>query len=190
MTHRPRTDLFSSFNQLIALANLKELMDHQPWEDVHSMRLQAEAAQLAKIQCLQYLLQQTTASMTTNPNMDVLNLIKDNSILTSSQQLDIPTSYSLGDLNDSIMFPHLPNLQNPYSFQTSMNGELCQGYNNSTVIHQEGITPQSPWGSLSPSPVTDNNLAEACSSSCYEGGASSFWPELLLDDPGFMNEMA
>ncbi|KAK9111020.1 hypothetical protein Scep_018539 [Stephania cephalantha] len=72
MTHRPRTDLFSSLPQLIALANLnKELMmmdhhHHQQWEDHAAVRLQAEAVQLAKLQYLQYIFQTTTPTNTTS----------------------------------------------------------------------------------------------------------------------------
>ncbi|RVW19749.1 hypothetical protein CK203_113359 [Vitis vinifera] len=36
--------------------NLQELMEHQSWEE-HAVRLQAEAAQMARLQYLQYLLQ-------------------------------------------------------------------------------------------------------------------------------------
>ncbi|XP_019185308.1 PREDICTED: transcription factor MYB39 [Ipomoea nil] len=61
MTHRPRTDIFSSLPHLIALANLKELVDqHQSsWEEQAAMaRLQSE---MAKFQYLQYLLQTSPA---------------------------------------------------------------------------------------------------------------------------------
>ncbi|KAK6118386.1 hypothetical protein DH2020_047803 [Rehmannia glutinosa] len=60
MTHRPRTDIFSSLPHLIALANLKELIENpSSWEE-QAVRLQAEAAQMARLNqlCLQqYLLQ-------------------------------------------------------------------------------------------------------------------------------------
>ena len=48
MTHQPRTDIFSSLPHLIALANLKELLDHhhQPWEQNATARLQAEVIRL------------------------------------------------------------------------------------------------------------------------------------------------
>nr|CAD1826296.1 unnamed protein product [Ananas comosus var. bracteatus] len=49
--------------QLLALANLHELVDHRPWDD-HAARLQTEATtQAVKLQCLQYLLQ-TAAAVT------------------------------------------------------------------------------------------------------------------------------
>ncbi|KAK9110699.1 hypothetical protein Sjap_018759 [Stephania japonica] len=86
MTHRPRTDLFSTLPQLIALANLnKELMlmdhhhHHQQWEDHAAVRLQAEAVQLAKLQYLQYIFQ-TTPTNTTTPLLNPLNITNNNDI--------------------------------------------------------------------------------------------------------------
>ncbi|KAA8546809.1 hypothetical protein F0562_003267 [Nyssa sinensis] len=67
MTHRPRTDIFSSLPHLIALANLKELMEHHSWEE-QAVRLQTEAAQMARLQYLQYLLQPPANSMETFSN--------------------------------------------------------------------------------------------------------------------------
>ncbi|KAK9134267.1 hypothetical protein Syun_013597 [Stephania yunnanensis] len=85
MTHRPRTDLFSSLPQLIALANLnKELMmmdhhNHQQWEDHAAVRLQAEAVQLAKLQYLQYIFQTTSTNTTsTPPLLNPLNITNNN----------------------------------------------------------------------------------------------------------------
>ncbi|KAL4377240.1 hypothetical protein GQ457_02G016210 [Hibiscus cannabinus] len=56
MTHRPRTDMLSSLPYVIALTNLKELMDQHPLEE-QALRLKAEAVEMAKLQSLQYLLQ-------------------------------------------------------------------------------------------------------------------------------------
>ncbi|KAK9270389.1 hypothetical protein L1049_025968 [Liquidambar formosana] len=57
--------LGNNLPQLIALANLSELMEveHHPLDE-HAVQFQVEAIQLAKLQCLQYLLQ-STASITT-----------------------------------------------------------------------------------------------------------------------------
>ncbi|XP_010538943.1 PREDICTED: transcription factor MYB86-like [Tarenaya hassleriana] len=61
-THQPRTDIFSSLPQLIALANLKDLME----QTSQYSSIQAEATQLAKFQYLQCLLQ---ASASLNGNI-------------------------------------------------------------------------------------------------------------------------
>ncbi|XP_022752280.1 transcription factor MYB41-like [Durio zibethinus] len=208
MTHRPRTDIFSSLPHLIALANLKELMDQHPWEE-QAARLQADAVQMAKLQCLQYLLQ-TPASISSGSNinmhntfsdMETINLsnslspIKDNSVL-SSPQLDIAAA-SLQGSNDSIPFPRLPDLQIPCEYRTSTSNETAQAQNY-TALSQRENTCNSPWltnSSAAPSPsvipsVTEtliNNLGDTSCSSSYEGAAPSVWPDdhLLFEDPLF-----
>ncbi|XP_006649059.2 transcription factor MYB41-like [Oryza brachyantha] len=60
-THQPRTDFFAALPQLIALANLRQLVGQLPWDDPAAAAAglqQAEAAQAAKFgQYLQALLQ-------------------------------------------------------------------------------------------------------------------------------------
>lgn len=141
MTHQPRTDLFASLPQLIALASLKDLMDRYNPLDEH-VRLQAEAAQLAKLQYLQYLLQQSTASLTSSNDitdqLDVLALL--NSIphtkeennphptLLNSQEINNTppaASFSLGlggsqPLHHPSQLSHLPDPPPvTFNFQTS-----------------------------------------------------------------------
>ncbi|KAJ4950981.1 hypothetical protein NE237_027813 [Protea cynaroides] len=187
MTHQPRTDLFSSLPQLIALANLRDLIEHHPWEE-QAVRLQAEAAQLAKLQYLQYLIQ-NASSMTSN-----LNSTKDMEDLNILGSTHNPI---LGSIQDSIPFSHLPDLKLPCSFQTSMNSDMGQNSNFNVD------TPQSPWLlSSSPSPpppppstvlpafapVTETSISnpgDSCSTSSYGRVPSPFWPELLLEEPLF-----
>ncbi|XVF61617.1 hypothetical protein PTKIN_Ptkin08bG0145100 [Pterospermum kingtungense] len=206
MTHRPRTDIFSSLPHLIALANLKELMDQQPWEE-HALRVQAESVQMAKLQCLQYLLQ-TPASIsfgsnnmhntftdmeTSNNNIsNSVSPIKDSSVLC-----DIAAAASVqGNFNDSIPFPRLPDLQLPCEYRTCK--DTVQAQEHMTVLCQGENTSNSPWftSSATPSPslvpsVTDqtlvNNLGEVSCSSTYGGVATSVWPDdhLLFEDPLF-----
>ncbi|EOX92094.1 hypothetical protein QUC31_003454 [Theobroma cacao] len=191
MTHRPRTDIFSSLPHLIALANLKELMDHQPWEE-HAVRLQAEAVQMAKLQCLQYLFQ-TPASISAGSNninntftdMETINLsnslspVKDNSVL-SSPQLDIAAA-SLQGFNDSILFPRLPDLQIPCEYPTSTNKDMAQAQEY-TVLSQGENKCNSPWltSSATPSPSVAPSVTETLID-------NSVWPDhhLLFDDPLF-----
>ncbi|CDP01469.1 unnamed protein product [Coffea canephora] len=218
MTHRPRTDIFSSLPHLIALANLKELMEQNSWEK-QAVRLQTEAAQIAKLQYLQYLLQPPAASMPslsnslspTIPDMEAYNLlnslsaVKDSQVLsTNPMETPIPSSImatnTLQAVHESIPFSHLPDLESPCSFQTSMNKDHMVQASTLTILCSQGEnSPTSPWlphSSLSPSPppppvippmteVSITNGGDACSTSSYEGGPSSIWPELLLDDPLF-----
>ncbi|KAJ6677963.1 TRANSCRIPTION FACTOR MYB39-LIKE [Salix viminalis] len=110
MTHRPRTDIFSSLPNLIALANLKELIDHHSLEE-HALRLQTEAAQMAKLQYLQYLFPPqppASSNIATGSNqinnigafsdMEAFNLLnslaslKDSPSVSSLSQLDLSAS--------------------------------------------------------------------------------------------------
>ncbi|KAE8709453.1 hypothetical protein F3Y22_tig00110331pilonHSYRG00083 [Hibiscus syriacus] len=126
MTHRPRTDMLSSLPYLIALANLKELMDQHPWEE-QALKLKAEAVQMDKLQSLQYLLQLNSASIscssnsinmhnTFNSNVDAINLLNPASPIKDPSLLDIAAAAaSLQGLRDStIPFPRLPDLQVPF----------------------------------------------------------------------------
>ncbi|XWS41580.1 hypothetical protein CRYUN_Cryun17cG0094000 [Craigia yunnanensis] len=199
MTHRTRIDIISSLPHLIALANLKELMDQHPWEE-HAVRLQAEAVQMAKLQCLQYLLQ-TPASIPSGSNnmhntftdMQTFNLsnsfspIKDNSVL-SSPQLDI-TAASLQDFNDSIPFPRLPDLQLPCEYRISTRKDTAQAQGENTCNSPWLTSSATPSPSVIP-PVTEtliNNLGDASCSSSYSGAAPSVWPDdyLFFEDPLF-----
>ncbi|KAF8116404.1 hypothetical protein N665_0018s0014 [Sinapis alba] len=63
VTHQPRTDLFASLPQLIALANLKDLIE----QTSQFSSIQAEAAQLAKLHYLNGMLN-STASLSNNNN--------------------------------------------------------------------------------------------------------------------------
>ncbi|XWS29534.1 hypothetical protein CRYUN_Cryun24cG0037300 [Craigia yunnanensis] len=208
MTHRPRTDIFSSLPHLIALANLKELMDQHSWEE-HAVRLQAEAVQMAKLQCSQYLLQ-TPASVSSSSNnmhntftdMETINPsnslspIKDNSVL-SSPLLDIAAA-SLQGFNDSIPFPRLPDLQIlqiPCEYRTSTSKDTAHAQEY-TVLSQGENACNSPWLTSSATPpyvipsVRENlinNLGDVSCSSSYGEAALSVWPDdhLLLEDPMF-----
>ncbi|EEF29544.1 DNA binding protein, putative [Ricinus communis] len=175
MTHRPRTDIFSSLPHLIALANLKELIDHRSLEE-HAVRLQAEVAQMAKLQHLQYLLQPQThiqppaasvatisdnntivysafSDMETFGLLNSLASIKDIPVPSSTGQLDLSTVTSLPGLvnSDSITFSHLPDLQIPCSSRTPLLNKNKKD-SDSTVVQSPpdqftvfGSSPTSPW---------------------------------------------
>ncbi|KAK4776037.1 hypothetical protein SAY87_023998 [Trapa incisa] len=142
MTHRPRTDIFSSLPQLLALANLKELMDqpHHSLEEHAIMRLQAEAM-ATKLQFLQYLFQSpqppaATSIANPNPNTSSNSLIDMDSLKLLSSLLQVldpasgcvpplPPAAVLGPLafsslhENNLSFPRLPELQNLGRFQTT-----------------------------------------------------------------------
>ncbi|KAL3527712.1 hypothetical protein ACH5RR_012368 [Cinchona calisaya] len=200
MTHRPRTDIFSSLPHLIALANLKDLIEQNSWEK-QAVRLQTEAAQVAKLQYLQYLLQPPTSmpSLSNNLSPTIQDIEAFNNFSTT--QLETPpippsllANNTLQAVHDSIVpFSHLPDLESPCNFHqtSSMNKQ------NLVLCSQGENSPNSQWlpSNLSPSPppiippITEAsitiNVGDACSTSSYEGGPSSIWPEILLDDPLF-----
>jgi myb proto-oncogene protein len=199
MTHRPRTDIFSSLPHLIALANLKELMDHHSWEE-QAVRLQAEAAQMATLQCLQYLLHPAN-NLNSFSDMETINLL--NSL--SSMKDDLGLQPVLHD--DSIPFLHLPDLQIPCTYQTPLNNgnDIVQAppQLELTAFSQGENSPiNSPWlasSSSTPSPsvappvtteTSISNLGDACSTSSFGGAAPFAWPELLLEYPLFDHEIS
>ncbi|GAB4847279.1 hypothetical protein Ancab_026323 [Ancistrocladus abbreviatus] len=209
MTHRPRTDIFSSLPHLIALANLKELMEHHPWEE-QAVRVQAE---LAKLQYLQYLLQ-PPQSLPTCSEMDTLHLLnsisslKENPLLTTlPNYLETANHQLLSSLGASGSFSHLPGLEYPFDIKAVGNDH--HPHSNFTVLSQGETSPTSAWlpSSSSQSPPSPPpppppppgttcrpvdemiimNPEEGCGNSSCEGGNNigSFWPDLLLEDPLF-----
>lgn len=208
MTHRPRTDIFSSLPHLIALANLKELMENHTWEE-QAVRLQAE---MTKLQYLQYLLQPSSSNSLDNSSSSAFNDIDTINFfnsLSSSPQLDMGSSPLQNPSNPSISFSHMPDLQVPCGYQTPLNKDstnnTIHGAGFPVLSQGESLSPKSPWQqlpavssstpsppSMVPLPLTEtsiNNLGEACSTSSSYGGsvvaAPSVWPELLLEDPLF-----
>ncbi|XP_034891825.1 transcription factor MYB93 [Populus alba] len=214
MTHRPRTDIFSSLPHLIALANLKELIDHHSLEE-HALRLQTEAAQMAKLQYLQYLLQpqppaaSNNATSSNNLNnisaigeIEAFNLLNSlasfkDSPVSSLSQFDLSAS-SLQGNNDLMPFSHLPDLQMPCNYQTPPNKDVLDQAPELTVFSQGENSPNSPWqlpSSSTPSPPSVfplvpqncgmvNNLGDASSTSSYIGEAPSVWHD-ILENPLF-----
>ncbi|KAJ8453197.1 hypothetical protein Cgig2_008081 [Carnegiea gigantea] len=219
MTHRPRTDIFSSLPHLIALANLKELMENHSWEE-QAVRLQTE---VAKLQYLQYLLQPPNSSNNNNypmPNldMDTLNLL--NSLPTSFSTLKDPNPSSSLILNPPGLdgpnpfdgfhdrLPDLRTLETPdlskmmnmvssdHHHQTVVNQPACEF----SVLSQGENSPTSPWLpslSSSPSPphapppaTTVAAPAPPVDGGSSSGNTSSFWPDLLLEDSTLFHDIA
>ncbi|PIN26774.1 Transcription factor, Myb superfamily [Handroanthus impetiginosus] len=181
MTHRPRTDIFSSLPHLLALANLKELIENPSWEE-QAMRLQTEAVQMARLnQYLQYILQPPAPAI--NPDMAALSLfnsLKEGSVLSQLETPPAPPSFSAGGgsyLQDSVPFSHLPDLQ-------TIN-QSCSSKEEAPMVQGSPWMQPSPPSPAAPVPVTENSLSntgDACSTSSY--GGTQMWSE-LLDDPLF-----
>ncbi|KAG1366519.1 transcription factor MYB93 [Cocos nucifera] len=203
MTHRPRTDFFATLPQLIALANLRELVDGRPWDD-HAARLQAEAVQAAKLQYLEYLLQ-SAATVANTSNTNSLSTITTTEMdpvsLLSPPQMpsfpSVPSPSLIESISGQNQISQLPDFQFPCSFSDQpMSNETNQGSDFSVLSQGDqnstpGMILMSPHSSLPPlTDVSAGNPGDACStSSCGGSGTPSFWPELLLDDP-FMTEFA
>lgn len=198
MTHRPRTDIFSSLPHLIALANLKDLIDQHSWEE-QTARLQSEANQIATIQYLQYLLQpnhappsvsnhalllsnnSTTSSTVTHTEETLINLLNINESTNVIPFLETPV------VHESSPFTHMPDLEST----------PCNNVFNKTSLNKEEVILMaddhhqiSNNFSFSPSLPADhpNSTGDACSttSTSYGGAAqTSFWSDLLLEDPLF-----
>ncbi|KAE8669116.1 Transcription factor MYB39 [Hibiscus syriacus] len=195
MTHQPRTDIFASLPQLIALASLKDLFENP---------LQAEAAQLAKLQYLQFLLR-SSPSMTNN-NSYGGGAIAD--MEAASLNLLNSTKFSLGNniINETLqsqLLHHPPQQHVPFGFQTSLNNMEKRTSMNSDEMGQcsnfvvgDNLTDNSSsWFLQSPTtpPVTSgaagyasvsNNPGDTSSASSYNGAAaaSPYWSELFFDD--------
>ncbi|KAJ8619162.1 hypothetical protein MRB53_015348 [Persea americana] len=203
MTHRPRTDFFTTMPELMALANLKEVMDNQPWDE-HAIILQ-EAVQLAKYQYIQYLIQ-SAVSVTGNSNntpnsigdLEAINVMSSlpsprETMVLDPFQLENATQCSLGvadaqPLNDQIPAYAPPqDVPYPWDFMPPMSNEVHQN-SSFTQLSQGDYSPTSPLPP-SPPPTTGerliNDVADACSSPSYDGSSPPFWEELLFDDPFF-----
>ncbi|XP_028776582.1 transcription factor MYB53 [Neltuma alba] len=197
MTHQPRTDLFSSLPHLVALANLKGLLDHQPWQQSVALRLQEEAVQLARLQGLQHLFhpQPQPSATEANLNRDFTNLdainidlleslnpTNNNIALISTQSennvINNPPPIGVNNLQlgyDS--FSHMPELKSPRN-----------SHQPPSSLSQGESSPNSPWllscSSSIASPSTVPEIAMTNTVNYGEGGPS-MWPDLLLEDPLF-----
>ncbi|XP_022743610.1 transcription factor MYB16-like [Durio zibethinus] len=131
VTHRPRTDLniLANLPQLLAAANFSNLMNI-PLDN--ALRLQSDAAQLAKIQLLHNILQVlgTCSSSCTPPTMEAMNLILAGPTFQENHQL-----YELLRINSR----HEGNGNLPFGFATH---ELPQLQSNILNIEAYQHQPQ------------------------------------------------
>ncbi|KAL6606909.1 hypothetical protein ACP70R_042562 [Stipagrostis hirtigluma subsp. patula] len=201
MTHRPRTDFFAALPQLIALANLRQLIEQQPWDD-HTTTLQSEAVQAAKLQYIQSLLHSAASmapSPTTSSSLNSLTTDLEQIALLSPQQILSPTLLeSIGDVNlaaqvpnnhmASAFFDHPVGNINLSSDNNVNSSELChaegENSNQKSVLLSENTLP----------PLTDmpaSNPSNAVNASKCDGSSIplSSWSEILLDEE-LMREFA
>ncbi|KAL0431930.1 UNVERIFIED_CONTAM: Transcription factor [Sesamum radiatum] len=167
MTHRPRTDIFSTLPHLIALANL---IDNPSWPEEQAMRLQAaEALHIARL----------------NHHLEIPAAPP--SLAASFLQDPVAPFSHLPDLQAPCSV-----INDQSSLSKCGGGGVGQGSDFGAVENSPGSS--SPWlirQNLSPSPpsaaapVTENsitNTVDACSTSSY--GGAQMWSD-LLDDPIF-----
>ncbi|CAM0913913.1 unnamed protein product [Alopecurus aequalis] len=185
-THRPNTDLLAALPQLIALANLQQLVEQRPWDDHAASQLQADAIHAAKLDYLLQHLLQSAATIGTNPSSG-----SSNTIPTDQEQM--------GLLSPSCMSS--PKIMKGIHGQESVTGKLPDIPVPSTSFFQQpniidSTIKNSDYTVESVPPLADfsiSNLGAACSTSadCDVHGNSGqlpIWSESSYDQ--FMSELA
>ncbi len=104
ITHRPRTDFFQSLPQLIALANLRQIIERQPW-DGHIEGLQTVAVQAAKLEYIQSLLH-SAVSIVTSPTTTTSSLNTFTTELEQTNHLCPPQVPSSSVPELAVQVPH------------------------------------------------------------------------------------
>lgn len=200
MTHRPRTDIFSSLPHLIALANLKDLVDNNNnscWEEQQSIRLQTE---VAKLQYLQYLLQPPNNYPMPNLDMDTLNLLNSlPSAFSTKDYGDLDSPNPFDGIRDHL--PGLKTLETPANNFVISDNQVQDQVCEYTVLSHGENSSTSPWLPSSPSPppppVTTIATATAtsaqqlvdCCTTPTTTCTSGFWPDHLLLDDSLFNDI-
>ncbi|XP_037450209.1 transcription factor MYB93-like [Triticum dicoccoides] len=208
MTHRPRTDFFAALPQLIALANLRQLVEQRPWDDQSASQLQADAVQAAKLEYLQCLLQ-SAAAIATSPSSSSINTIPTDleqiGLLSPSQMSSLSSLSSPrimeGINGQDLVSEQVPDIQIPSSSFFEHEQPIINGTNqNSDYSANSGEGENGTQKPLllsedSLPPLTDfpiSNLGDACStSSCDAEGNSTqlpIWSDSFYDE--FMSEFA
>ncbi|KAI4375094.1 hypothetical protein MLD38_013004 [Melastoma candidum] len=205
MTHKPRTDIFSTLPQLLALANLRGLISPNPLDE-QTLRLQAQAVQLAKLQYLQCFLQ-STSSVPTNPftpnsNLSDVEALNNLLMRSSSTPTENLSSAPLGT-NSSSTIPNI--LDQPTSTLNDNDSTVIRGPYSMADLGQGGSNPPSqdqsevPWGSFGslgniPPSAAESSIGNQNNNSAHPGEATSTcsyggwcattpsWTEFFLDE--------
>ena len=191
MTHRPRTDFFAALPQLIALANLHQLIEQQQW-DGHITMSQTEAVQAANHQYMQTMFQ-TAASITPN-STTISSLTADLEQISHLNPQHMFSSTLLESTGGEDVATQVPHNQMPSAFfdQPVSNINLSSDNNvsSSEQCHIEGGSSSRKSMLLSENslpPLTDMSASNPCNAiSTSKCGASSTlspsWSEILLDE--------
>ncbi|KAJ0233943.1 Transcription factor MYB92 [Hirschfeldia incana] len=210
MTHRPRTDIFSSLSQLMSLSsNLRSFVDMQQQftsgQDQTILNLQTE---MAKFQLFQYLLQPSSMTNTiNNPNdFDILSLLNTISSFkdTTTNNLDLIGSYlqdfnnlpSLKTLNSNMgpssVFPQNPEENHFKFFNERENPPVSPVWLSDPTNSNQNMLPSfAPSSTVSDDMIRNQygteHVNSNLTSSSQESGASASaaWPDHLLDDSIF-----
>ncbi|KAM3224851.1 hypothetical protein ACQJBY_057923 [Aegilops geniculata] len=204
MTHRPRTDFFAALPQLIALANLRQLVEQRPWDDQSASQLQADAVQAAKLEYLQCLLQ-SAAAIAASPSSSSINTMPTDleqiGLLSPSQMSSLSSLSSPrimeGVNGQDLVSGQVPDIQIPSSsfFEHEQAIINCTNQNSDYSANSgEGekllLLSEDSLPPLADFPIS--NLGDACStSSCEVVGNStqlSIWSDSFYDE--FMSEFA
>ncbi|CAL9136368.1 unnamed protein product [Musa textilis] len=156
MTHRPRTDFFATLQQLIAVDNLRKLIEGRPWDD-HAARLQAEPAKLQYF----HLLQQLATAM-------------------EAPSVPSPAPYRdiAGQKRDD---GPLPELQVPCFFFDQPISDGTTQSSNPIGLSLGDTSPGSPFMPPLP-PLADVSIGNL-QGDARSGNPPPPWPEILFDDP-------
>lgn len=197
VTHRRRTDLdiLSSLPSLLAAANLGNLASAAPSWDINALRLQANAAQLAKVQVMQNLIH--LMSPNTSPTIDAMSLLSSSSmsltnnnqfgdLLQLNRQLEAVLNGSLSLAQDSITMPpsNLPSFPSAQAFsnQQGYYEQLRENYNAAGVKNQVITTASSTPSLVSASPGQDQVHSHDVSTNSSASTQFDAWENLNPDD--------
>ncbi|KAM2323072.1 hypothetical protein PS1_019945 [Malus domestica] len=148
MTHQPRTDLFSNLSQLLALANLQDLMQqYQPLDHInqHDATLHADqAVQLTKLQFIEHLLQ----SVAYTSNNDSYTQNRSTEMEMDDQAFNLLSSINIPPSKETPNFNSLQ-LENPSSFSHGYGGNSSQPlHHHQPLLPHDLADPQVPFSSL------------------------------------------
>ncbi|CAN6720670.1 unnamed protein product [Malus baccata var. baccata] len=163
MTHQPRTDLFSSLSQLLALANLQDLMQqYQPADHInqHAATLQADqAVQLSKLQYMQHLLQ--SVPYTSNTDNYRQNRSTEMEMEMDDQAFNLLNSLNISPIKENPNF-NSPQLENPSSFSDHGYGRNSSQplHHHQTLLPYDLGDPQVPFSSLPSLNNSDHEMGQ------------------------------
>lgn len=189
MTHRPCTDIYSSLPHLIALANLKELVDHHS-----SLSVDQQLSMILKLQTQQTVhdiskFQYLTTRKNTITNAVSNYLLQPAAVPQSSLQTSLTNSppnienHEYVNLYGSLSLSGISNVDNHMNLHFSHLPELQLMENTcSDVWLANSSSSQAVYVPVD-QPVMNSTSDDASSTTTNSG--PHFWPDVLLEDPLF-----